>query len=113
MASYLRRLEAGLREAGLGCPLFLMLSGGGLTTLETAARFPIRLVESGPAGGAIFAAHVARQKGWGRVLSFDMGGHHGEGLPGGRLRRRRRPAASRWRASAASRRAPACRCASR
>jgi N-methylhydantoinase A len=74
MASYLHRLEAGLREAGLACPLFLMLSGGGLTTLETAARFPIRLVESGPAGGAIFAAHVARQKGWGSVLSFDMGG---------------------------------------
>ena len=74
MASYLHRLEVGLREAGLACPLFLMLSGGGLTTLETAARFPIRLVESGPAGGAIFAAHVARQKGWGKVLSFDMGG---------------------------------------
>ena len=74
MASYLHRLEDGLREAGLACPLFLMLSGGGLTTLETAARFPIRLVESGPAGGAIFAAHVARQKGWGKVLSFDMGG---------------------------------------
>ncbi|MGG5819708.1 hydantoinase/oxoprolinase family protein [Falsiroseomonas sp. HW251] len=74
MASYLHRLEDGLRAAGLACPLFLMLSGGGLTTLETAARFPIRLVESGPAGGAIFAAHVARQKGWDRVLSFDMGG---------------------------------------
>ena len=74
MASYLHRLEAGLRDAGLTCPLFLMLSGGGLTTLDTAARFPIRLVESGPAGGAIFAAHVARQKGWGQVLSFDMGG---------------------------------------
>jgi N-methylhydantoinase A len=74
MASYLFRLQDGLKEAGLGCPLFLMLSGGGLTTLETAARFPIRLVESGPAGGAIFSAHVARQKGWGRVLSFDMGG---------------------------------------
>jgi len=74
MAGYLHRLEDGLREAGLTCPLFLMLSGGGLTTLETAARFPIRLVESGPAGGAIFAAHVARQKGWDRVLSFDMGG---------------------------------------
>ncbi|WP_284069939.1 hydantoinase/oxoprolinase family protein, partial [Escherichia coli] len=53
MASYLARLEVGLRAAGLGCPLFMMLSGGGLTTLETAARFPIRLVESGPAGGAI------------------------------------------------------------
>jgi N-methylhydantoinase A len=74
MASYLHRLEDGLRAAGLTCPLFLMLSGGGLTTLETAARFPIRLVESGPAGGAIFAAHVARQKGWQKVLSFDMGG---------------------------------------
>ena len=60
MASYLKRLEVGLREAGLGCPLFMMLSGGGLTTLETAARFPIRLVESGPAGGAIFSAHVAQ-----------------------------------------------------
>ncbi len=74
MASYLHRLEAGLREAGLLCPLFLMLSGGGLTTLDTAARFPIRLVESGPAGGAIFSAHVARQRGWTEVLSFDMGG---------------------------------------
>ncbi len=74
MASYLHRLESGLRAAGFACPLFLMLSGGGLTTLETAARFPIRLVESGPAGGAIFAAHVAREKGWGKVLSFDMGG---------------------------------------
>ncbi|MFC7473708.1 hydantoinase/oxoprolinase family protein [Dankookia sp. GCM10030260] len=74
MASYLGRLEVGLRAAGLGCPLFMMLSGGGLTTLETAARFPIRLVESGPAGGAIFSAHVAKQRGLDRVLSFDMGG---------------------------------------
>ncbi|MBY0335146.1 MAG: hydantoinase/oxoprolinase family protein [Acetobacteraceae bacterium] len=74
MASYLARLEAGLREMGMAAPLFLMLSGGGLTTIETASRFPIRLVESGPAGGAIFSAHVARQKGWERVLSFDMGG---------------------------------------
>ena len=51
-----------------------MTSGGGLTTLETAIRFPIRLVESGPAGGAILAAHIARQKGIDAVLSFDMGG---------------------------------------
>jgi N-methylhydantoinase A len=74
MARYLGRLEAGLREMGMGAPLFLMLSGGGLTTIETAARFPIRLVESGPAGGAIFSAHVARQRGLAKVLSFDMGG---------------------------------------
>ncbi|MGX9965783.1 hydantoinase/oxoprolinase family protein [Roseomonas sp. F4] len=74
MASYLRRLETGLKEGGFTCPLFMMLSGGGLTTLDTAARFPIRLVESGPAGGAIFSAHVAKQRGWSQVLSFDMGG---------------------------------------
>jgi N-methylhydantoinase A len=74
MARYLKQLELGLRDAGLACPLYLMLSGGGLTTIDTAARFPIRLVESGPAGGAIFSAFVARQRGFDKVLSFDMGG---------------------------------------
>jgi N-methylhydantoinase A len=74
MARYLRRLERDLRELGLGAPVLMMLSGGGLTTIDTACRFPIRLVESGPAGGAIFAAHIARQCGLDRVLSFDMGG---------------------------------------
>jgi N-methylhydantoinase A len=74
MSRYLLRLEAGLREAGLAAPLFLMLSGGGLTTVDTACRFPIRLVESGPAGGAIFAAHIAREAGLEQVLSYDMGG---------------------------------------
>ena len=54
--------------------MFLMLSGGGLTTIDTACRFPIRLVESGPAGGAIFSATIARQCGIANVLSFDMGG---------------------------------------
>ncbi|MBN8902461.1 MAG: hydantoinase/oxoprolinase family protein [Rhodospirillales bacterium] len=74
MARYLRRLEAELHGIGLAAPLFLMMSGGGLTTIETACRFPIRLVESGPAGGALFSAHVARQCGLENVLSFDMGG---------------------------------------
>jgi N-methylhydantoinase A len=74
MASYLRRLETDLRDEGVAAPVFLMLSGGGLTTIETACRFPIRLVESGPAGGAIFAAHIARASGLASVLSFDMGG---------------------------------------
>jgi N-methylhydantoinase A len=74
MARYLRGLERGLRESGLVAPIFLMLSGGGLTTIETACRFPIRLVESGPAGGAIFSADIARQCGLANVLSFDMGG---------------------------------------
>jgi N-methylhydantoinase A len=74
MARYLRGLAAGLHEIGISGPLFLMLSGGGLTTVETACRFPIRLVESGPAGGAIFSASIARQCGIANVLSFDMGG---------------------------------------
>jgi N-methylhydantoinase A len=74
MARYLRRLESDLHAAGATAPLFLMMSGGGLTTIETACRFPIRLVESGPAGGAIFSAHIARQCGLDSVLSFDMGG---------------------------------------
>src|SRR6201989_1844151 len=52
----------------------MMLSGCGLTTIDTACRFPIRLVESGPAGGAIFSASIARQCGIASVLSFDMGG---------------------------------------
>jgi N-methylhydantoinase A len=74
MARYLRRLEADLHASGTPAPLFLMMSGGGLTTIETACRFPIRLVESGPAGGAIFSAHIARECGLETVLSFDMGG---------------------------------------
>jgi N-methylhydantoinase A len=74
MSRYLTRLESGLRDLGIRAPLFLMLSGGGLTTVETACRFPIRLVESGPAGGAIFAATVARECAIADVLSYDMGG---------------------------------------
>ena len=74
MAFYLQRLEQRLQSSGITCPLLMMLSGGGLATLDTAMRFPIRLVESGPAGGAIFAADLARRCGLDRVVSFDMGG---------------------------------------
>jgi N-methylhydantoinase A len=74
MATYLQALKVGLSAAGIDCPLLLMLSSGGLTTIETASRFPVRLVESGPAGGAIFSSHIARQCGYEKVLSFDMGG---------------------------------------
>ncbi|NMD08055.1 MAG: hydantoinase/oxoprolinase family protein, partial [Phyllobacteriaceae bacterium] len=74
MSGYLHRLRDGLAAAGLNAPLYLMMSGGGLTMLETAARFPIRLVESGPAGGAILASRIAHQCKLPEVLSFDMGG---------------------------------------
>jgi N-methylhydantoinase A len=74
MAGYLHRLRDQLRGMKMDCPLFLMMSGGGLTTLETAARFPIRLVESGPAGGAILASEIASECALPEVVSFDMGG---------------------------------------
>ncbi|MEM9139059.1 MAG: hydantoinase/oxoprolinase family protein [Pseudomonadota bacterium] len=74
MARYLARFAEGFQAAGLTCPILMMTAGGGMTTLETAARLPIRLVESGPAGGAILAARIAREAGEDQVLSFDMGG---------------------------------------
>jgi len=74
MAGYLNRLQARLLSNGFTCPMFLMMSGGGLTTLDQATRIPIRLVESGPAGGAILAADIATSRGINSVLAFDMGG---------------------------------------
>jgi N-methylhydantoinase A len=74
MAGYLAKLDEALHEAGFRCPLLMMLSGGGVATVETSIRFPVRLVESGPAGGAIFSSHIAAECGLDRVLSFDMGG---------------------------------------
>ena len=74
MSGYLNRFAAELAARGFTCPFLMMTSGGGLTDVATAARFPIRLVESGPAGGAILASRIAAERGLDRVLSFDMGG---------------------------------------
>jgi N-methylhydantoinase A len=74
IARYLDDFAARFAGAGVHCPILMMTAGGGMTTLETAARFPIRLVESGPAGGAILAARIAAECGLDQVLSFDMGG---------------------------------------
>ncbi len=74
MKSYLGRLEGRLRDQGVTCNVFLMHSGGGIISIESAAEFPVRLVESGPAGGAVFAATIAARYGLDKVLSFDMGG---------------------------------------
>lgn len=74
MQRYLRSFDATLRARGFRGAFLLMLSGGGLTTLEQACRLPIRLVESGPAGGVALAARVARELDAPRVLALDMGG---------------------------------------
>ena len=71
---YLARLEVILGEHGLAIPLFLMLSEGGIGTIETAQAAPIRLVESGPAAGAMAAAALVEDAGIARALAFDMGG---------------------------------------
>ena len=74
MAGYLGRFDRALRDGGFAGALLLMTSGGGVIGPEAAQRFPIRLVESGPAGGAILASKVAAECGLDHVLSFDMGG---------------------------------------
>jgi N-methylhydantoinase A len=74
MGRYIARMQEGLRGLGATCPLLLMMSSGGVCTVETARRYPVRLVESGPAGGAILARNIAARGGYDRALSFDMGG---------------------------------------
>lgn len=74
MAGYLGRLHDRFAEAGYAGDIHLMTSAGTLASLETARRHPVRLVESGPAGGAILAASIAEERGLERILSFDMGG---------------------------------------
>ena len=74
MSRYLADLQARLAALGLACPFLMMTSGGGLTSVETARAFPIRLVESGPAGGAILASGIAKGLGLDRVVSLDVGG---------------------------------------
>ena len=71
---YMGRLKAGLHEAGVKAPLNIMLSNGGTCTVETATAFPIRLVESGPSGGALAGAYWGQRTGHNEVFAFDMGG---------------------------------------
>ncbi|MBO9434970.1 hydantoinase/oxoprolinase family protein [Ruegeria sp. R13_0] len=74
METYLTRFVEKFEAEGVTCPILMMTAGGGMCTVQTAMRFPIRLVESGPAGGAILAARIAARAGLDQVLSFDMGG---------------------------------------
>ncbi len=74
MSRYLADLRDRLNDFGVRCPFLMMTSGGGLCSVATAREFPIRLVESGPAGGAILAAQIAVELGLDRVVSLDMGG---------------------------------------
>lgn len=74
MASYLTRLVDALRALSIDAPLLLMASDGSLCDVDTACRLPVRLLESGPAGGALLAAHLSEALGLSKVLSLDIGG---------------------------------------
>ncbi|GIR62113.1 MAG: hypothetical protein CM15mP67_02160 [Alphaproteobacteria bacterium] len=74
MSRYLKSLETNLKRSGFNSSFLLMTSGGSLTNVKNASDFPVRLVESGPAGGVILANSVARELNLDQVISFDMGG---------------------------------------
>jgi N-methylhydantoinase A len=74
MARYLEDLERRLAELQIPGQLYIMQSSGGIALPPVARRLPIRLVESGPAAGALAAAQAARERGERKLLSFDMGG---------------------------------------
>ena len=74
MSRYLQGLASRLAADGFRCPMLVVTSGGGMTTIDVAQRYPVRLIESGPAGGTVLAADLARACGLPRAMSFDMGG---------------------------------------
>lgn len=74
MSRYLSEFRDALKTEGFSGSFLMMLSGGGVTTLEQAVKTPIRVVESGPAGGVALAAHVADTVGSRRTLALDLGG---------------------------------------
>jgi len=76
---YLERLEKGFEEKGFGGKLFIMTSSGGVVTPGTARRFPVRMLESGPAAGVLMSAYVGGKLNLPNMLSYDMGGTTAKG----------------------------------
>ena len=86
---YLERLEDGLQRRGFRGDFYLMTSAGGTITVETAARYPVLLLESGPVAGALMSQYLGRGIGVENLLAFDMGGTTAKGcvIKGGALRK--------------------------
>ena len=72
--AYLGMFEEKLGRLGVRCPLRLMLSNGGIASMNVVREFPVRLIESGPAAGALAASFFSRLAGTEDALAFDMGG---------------------------------------
>lgn len=77
--SYLGRVENALTEIGMTGRLWVVSSSGGLVTPETARRYPVRLLESGPAAGVLMSARLGRELAFDGILSFDLGGTTAKG----------------------------------
>jgi N-methylhydantoinase A len=76
---YLKKLDGSLKELGFLGRLYIMSSNGGTIVPDLARRFPVRMLESGPAAGALMSAYLGRQLDIANVLSFDMGGTTAKG----------------------------------
>ncbi len=76
---YVTRLEDGLVARGFVGRLVIMASSGGVLVPETARRYPVRALESGPAAGVLMATHQGRTLGLGDLISYDMGGTTAKG----------------------------------
>lgn len=74
MAQYISKLQEKLNSLGFRKKLFIMLSSGGISSAKTATDFPVRAIESGPAGGVLAAQYFGKLAGLDDVISFDMGG---------------------------------------
>src|SRR6185312_8423699 len=74
VGNYLQRLDQSLRQEGFGGQILIVQSNGGVMTVETAQRLPIRTALSGPAAGVIAASHIATSAGYPNVITCDMGG---------------------------------------
>ena len=74
VGSYLHRLDTALRNDGFGGEVLIVQSNGGVMSLETAGKRPIRTALSGPAAGVIASTHIAKSAGFPNVITCDMGG---------------------------------------
>ena len=71
---YVRSLQAAFARLGMGAPLLIMQSNGGVMTAEACRRQPVYIIESGPAAGVIASQELARRMNLDNVITFDMGG---------------------------------------
>lgn len=74
VGDYLQRLSDGLQDGGFGGEVLIVQSNGGVMSIDTASKLPVRTALSGPAAGVIAGAHIATSAGFPNIITCDMGG---------------------------------------